>query len=104
MIRMIKGNYGLMVDGVVKAMTPDSPPFSLTEKREAELIEMGVAVKVEEPAKERTYADMDAKELREIAAAKGVDVTAAKSKRKIIALLEAADKAAVPEEVTEENS
>ena len=83
MIKLIKGNYGLMVNGVLEKMTPDSPPFSLTEKRESELIEMGVAVKVEEPAKERTYADMDAKELREIAAAKGVDVTAAKSKRKI---------------------
>ena len=104
MIKLIKGKYGLMVNGVLEAMTPDSPPFSLTKKRESELIEMGVAVKVEEPAKERTYADMDAKELREIAAAKGVDVTAAKSKRKIISLLEAADKVAVPEADTEVNS
>ena len=91
MIQIIKGKYGLLENGVVRGITKDSPPISLTKKREAELIEMGVAVKVEEPAKERTYTDMDAKELREIAATKGVDVSAAKSKRKIISLLEAAE-------------
>lgn len=99
MIQIIKGKYGLLVNGVVEAITKDSPPISLTKKREAELIEMGVAVKVDEP---RTYAGMTSEELRKVATEKGVDVSAAKSKRKIISLLEAAE--AEAEAVTEENS
>ena len=88
MIQIIKGKYGLLENGVVKAITKDSPPISLTEEREAELIALGVAVKVDVP---KAYTDMTSAELREVAAAKGVDVSAAKSKKKIIALLEAAE-------------
>ena len=43
MIRMIKGTYGLMVDGSVEAMTPHSGPFSISKEREAELVAAGVA-------------------------------------------------------------
>lgn len=49
MIKMIKGTYGRMVNGVVEAMTPRSAPFKLPKKREAELVAAGVAVKVEDP-------------------------------------------------------
>lgn len=54
MIRIIKGTYGLKVNGVVEAMTAGSAPFSLSEAREAELVASGVAEKVEgaEPHKE----------------------------------------------------
>ena len=47
MIKIIKGSYGLKVDGVVTAMRPGSDPFSLSEAREAELVALGVAEKVE---------------------------------------------------------
>ena len=50
MIKMIKGTYGLLLNGVVEAMTPSSDPFTLPEAREAELVAAGVAVKVETPA------------------------------------------------------
>lgn len=89
MIKMIKGTYGLVVDGVVEAMTPRSAPFKLSEKREAELVAAGVAVKVEEP--ESDYADMKMAELRKLAEKRGVNVTGVKSKKAIIALLEAAE-------------
>ena len=43
MIKMIKGAYGLKINGVVEAMTSRSAPFSLTDAREAELVAAGVA-------------------------------------------------------------
>lgn len=85
MIRMIKGTYGHVVDGVVEAKTKDSAPFSLSKKREDELVAAGVAEKVEGS----TYEDMTMAELREIATSRGIDTAAVKSKRKMIALLEA---------------
>lgn len=47
MIKMVKGTYGYRVNGSVEAMTKRSGPFSLSEARENELVEAGVAVKVE---------------------------------------------------------
>ena len=91
MIQIIKGTYGLVVNGVVEAMTKDSAPFSLSEAREAELVAAGVAVKVEEPEQVTPYADMKMAELRKVAAALGVDVSAAKSKKEVIAMLTAAE-------------
>ena len=91
MIRMIKGTYGRVVSGGVEAMTKHSAPFSLSEAREAELVAAGVAVKVEEPAKVNPYAGMKMAELRKAAAALGVDVSAAKTKKDVIAILEACE-------------
>lgn len=91
MIQIIKGTYGLVVNGVVEAMTKDSAPFSLSEAREAELVAAGVAVKVEEPKQATPYADMKMAELRKAAAALGVDVSGAKSKKEVIAMLTAAE-------------
>ena len=91
MIKMIKGTYGLVVNGVVEAMTKHSAPFSLPEAREAELVAAGVAVKVEEPAQANAYASMKMTELRKAAAALGVDVSAAKSRKEVVAILEAAE-------------
>ena len=91
MIRMIKGTYGRVVNGVVEAMTKHSAPFSLPEAREAELVAAGVAVKVEEPAEAKAYANMKMAELRKAAAALGVDVGAARTKKEVIAILEAAE-------------
>ena len=89
MIRMIKGTYGRVANGVVEAMTKHSAPFSLTEAREAELVAAGVAVKVEETAQANPYAKMKMAELRRVAATLGVDVSAAKTKREVIDILEA---------------
>ena len=91
MIKMIKGTYGRMVNGAVEAMTKRSAPFSLSKTREAELVAEGVAVYVEEPAQGKTYANMKMAELRKAAAALGVDVSAAKTKKEVIAMLEAAE-------------
>lgn len=96
MIEMIKGTYGRVVNGVVEAMTKHSGPFSLSEAREAELVAAGVAVKVEEPAQAKTYAGMKMAELRKAAAALGVDVSAAKSKKEAIAILETAETEKAP--------
>ena len=89
MIKMIRGTYGRKVGGVVEAMTPRSGPFTLSAKREAELVAAGVAEKVEESAPVKNYADMKMAELRKIAAAHGVDVSGAKKKAEVIAMLEA---------------
>lgn len=91
MIKMIKSTYGHVVNGVVEAKTKHSAPFSLSEAREAELVAAGVAVKVEEPAEANAYANMKMAELRKAAAALGVDVSAAKTKKEVIAMLEAAE-------------
>ena len=92
MIRMIKSTYGHVVNGVVEAMTKRSAPFSLSKTREAELVEAGVAEYVEETetAQANAYANMKMVELRKAAAALGVDVSAAKTKKEVIAMLEAA--------------
>lgn len=91
MIRMIKSTYGRVVTGGVEAMTKDSGPFSLSEAREAELVALGVAVKVEKTAEESPYEGMKMTELRKAAAALGVDASAAKTKKEVIAMLEAAE-------------
>lgn len=92
MIQMIKGTYGRVVNGVVEATTKHSGPFKLSKAREAELVAAGVAVKVEEPTTQaKAYEDMKMAELREAAAALGVDVSTAKTKSEVIALLEAAE-------------
>ena len=93
MIRMVKGTYGLKVEGAVEAMTKHSPPFSLPAAREAELVAVGVAVKVDEPEQPSPYTGMKMSELRKAAAAQGVDVSTAKTKKEVIAALEAAETA-----------
>ena len=90
MIKMIKGTYGRVSGGAVLAMTKNSPPFSLSEAREAELVAAGVAVKVDEPEQANAYSSMKMAELRKEAAALGVDVSAAKTKAEVVAMLEAA--------------
>lgn len=101
MIQIIKGVYGRVVNGAVEAMTKHSPPFSLPAAREAELIAAGVAVKVEDPAEESPFASMKMADLREVAAAHGADVSGIRTKRELIAALEAAG-ATVPDDEAEE--
>ena len=89
MIRMIKGTYGRVVDGVVEAMTKHSPPFTLSASREAELVAAGVAEKVEEPAKASPYAGKKIAELRKTAAEMGIDTDGVRTKGEIAAMIEA---------------
>ncbi len=93
MIRIIKGTYGRVVDGTVVAMRKGSEPFSLSEERETQLVAAGVAEKVQEPEKKYTT-DMKMAELREAAAALGVDASKAKTKKEVIAMLEEAEEKA----------
>ena len=87
MIKMIKGTYGYeLPDGTAEAKTPKSPPFSIDPAREAELVELGVAVKVEDP-EEDLYKGKSMTELRKMAQKRGVDVKAIKSKSGMIAAL-----------------
>ena len=97
MIRMVKGTYGRVTSKGVEAMTKHSAPFSLSKAREDELVAAGVAVKVEEPAQATARKNMKMAELRKIAAAQGVDVSAAKKKEDVIAILEAAKAMSEPE-------
>lgn len=101
MIKMIKATYGLAkADGSVEAMTPAFGPFSVNPEREAELIALGVAVKVES-AEGSPYEDMKTGELKKLAAERGVDVKAAKSKSEVIAAIEAAEAQAKAAKVKE---
>lgn len=82
MIRMIKGTYGLVKNGTVEPMTKHSPAFSINAAREAELVEAGVAVYEAEP--ESTFSEyngLNMTELREAAAAYGVDASAVRSEK-----------------------
>lgn len=51
MIKIIKGIYALEENGIVVDKTPESKPFSLSKAAEAELVDKGCAVIVEEPQK-----------------------------------------------------
>ena len=91
MIRMIKGTYGLVKNGTVEPMTKHSPAFSINAAREAELVEAGVAVYEAEPESTSSeYNGLNMTEIREAAAAYGVDASAVRSKKEVIALIEAA--------------
>lgn len=92
MIKMTKGTYGLVVDSSVEAMTPHSGPFSLSKEREAELVAAGVAEPVPdtEAPKADKYDGLKTANLRKAAEALGVDSSTAKTKREVIAMLEAA--------------
>ena len=89
MIRMIKGTYGLVKNGTVEPMTKHSPAFSINAAREAELVEAGVAV-YEPESTFSEYNGLNMTELREAAAAYGVDASAVRRKKEVIALIETA--------------
>ena len=92
MIKILRGTYGRVVSGSVEAMTNKSEPFSLSEKREAELVALGVAEKVDEPVKASKYDGMKMPELREIAASKGIENPhEVKNKKKLVSMIEAAE-------------
>lgn len=51
MIKMIKGNHGVVENGKVVAKDKYSDPFEISQDKEAELIASGFAKKVDAPKK-----------------------------------------------------
>ena len=113
MIRMIRGVFGLPVNGIVKAMDKNSGAFEAGAEQEERLIRLGLAVKVEaadgEPAPAETVdttapigfdempplhevpaydADMKADQLREIGAQFGLTFKVGMKKTDMVAALD----------------
>jgi hypothetical protein len=116
MIKMIRGVFGLPVNGIVKAMDKNSGPFEAGAEQEARLIRLGLAVRVDggEPAHAETVdtstpigfdetpplpegvtaipeysVDMKATELREIGAMCGLSFKVGMKKTEMVAALDA---------------
>ncbi len=115
MIKMIRGVFGLPVNGIVKAMNKSSGPFEAGAEQEARLIRLGLAVRVDgEPVNAETVdtdapigfdempplpegvtaipeysVDMKATELREIGAMCGLTFKVGMSKADMVAALDA---------------
>ena len=92
MIKMIKGTYGLVrADGSVEARNKRSGPFVIAGNpdKEAELVAKGYAVFVDDP-QANPYKGKNLAELRKMAADRGVDAKAIKSKSELIDAMEAA--------------
>lgn len=66
MIRIVKGVYGLRVDGNIIPMKPGSEPFTLDKNREAELVGNGTAEYVE-PETENVEKAVESVEVKEAA-------------------------------------
>jgi hypothetical protein len=89
---MTKGTYGLIQgDGSVEAKTKKSAPFSLSKNRESQLVASGVAVYVCDQTHEIkiNYADLKLSDLRKIAGEHGVNGESIRTKKELIALIEA---------------
>ena len=98
MVKIIKGTYGHYNGNKVIPITEKDGPQSFSEEVEARLVKKGVAVYVSEADIETVEksdmpeynVDMKLAELKEIAAAYGVDASKAKAKKDVIAMIEAA--------------
>lgn len=127
MIKMLRGVFGLPINGIIKAMDKNSGPFNAGEEQEERLIRLGLAVRVEvsEPApadepdvevetdsligfddippedvaEEKSIEDMTAKELREFGKELGLTFKVGMSKANMLAAI----KAAWPEPAEEED-
>ena len=116
MIKMIRGVFGLPVDGIIKGMDMNSGPFEASEEAEARLIRLGLAVRVEDETSDpvdTVYTDtpigfdetppveedgdtipeyhegMKASELREIGAMYGLSFKVGMNKKDMVAALDA---------------
>ena len=101
MIKMIAGVYGLPVtekDGQkrIVGMGPNSGPFSIDPKREAELVAQKVAVYVDAPAPQvdnkdeaeaKSLSELSVKELREMAKERGLTFRVGMTKAAMIEAL-----------------
>ena len=125
MIKMIRGVFGLPVNGIVKPMDKNSDPFEAGAEQEARLIRLGLAVRVDgEPVNAETVdtdapigfdempplpegvtaipeysVDMKATDLREIGAMCGLTFKVGMSKKDMVAALDAHFEAEPAEDV-----
>lgn len=93
MIKIINGVYGHYTGGRVERKDNTSAPFSLTEEQEARLVEMGVAVYVDEPVTptgDKPIGEMNAKELRALGAEYDLHFKVGMTKAGMVAAIEAA--------------
>ena len=98
MIKIINGTYGYRnSDGRVEAKTPKSKPFSLSEERETELVDAGVAEYVNgapaatsEDNRDKVNGDMTVKELTAIAQELGADAPKRATKAQLLEIIEKA--------------
>ncbi|WP_302346504.1 hypothetical protein [uncultured Alistipes sp.] len=107
MVKIIKGSYGHKKGSTIVPVYAGET-VELTEEQEARLVNLGVAEYVGKPAQKQNSQNeggtgdkipgelpeynegMKLAELKEIAAKYGVDASEAKSKKEVIALIEAA--------------
>ena len=111
MIKIIKGSYGMRVKKSIVAVPAGSDPIELSKEKEERLVRLGVAVYVteqddvvEQPGEssDETQDDeivdefpeynenMKLSELKEIAKVYGIDASSMKSKKEVIAAIDAA--------------
>lgn len=96
MIKIIKGVYGHLINGVVKPKTSADEPFELTEAQEARLVNLGVAVYVdggrtalpEDVQLVDWNVNMKASELRAIAKDMGLTFPVGTTKTEMVAAMD----------------
>lgn len=67
MIKIVKGTYGYLdKNGIVKGKTSKDEPFSLSKEQEKRLVDLGVAVYIDEKAVETVEKYVDGAELDEL--------------------------------------
>lgn len=111
MIKIIKGSYGLRSGASIKAIPAGSEPIELSKEKEARLVRLGVAVyvteqddEIEQPVEGSDETqddeivdefpeyneDMKLADLKKIAETYGVDASSMRSKKEVIAAIDAA--------------
>lgn len=111
MIKIIKGSYGLRCGASIKAIPAGSEPIELSKEKEARLVRLGVAVyvteqddEIEQPAEDSDETqddeivdefpeyneDMKFADLKKIAEAYGVDASSMRSRKEVVAAIDAA--------------
>lgn len=96
MIKIIKGVYGHLVNGIVKPKTSADKPFELTEAQEERLVNLGVAVYVDGGRTALPEGvvgvdwniDMKASELRAIAKDMGLTFPVGTTKAEMVAAMD----------------
>ena len=94
MIQIIAGTFGYYNGRKVVPITNADGPQKFDPELEARLVKQGVAKYVDEPAAPEYNEDMKLDELKEVAAAYGVDASAMRKKADVIAAIEKAKAAA----------
>ncbi len=100
MVKIIKGSYGHKKGSTIVPVYAGET-VELTEEQEARLVKLGVAEYVGKPAQENSQGEgsselpeynenMKLAELKEIAAKYGVDASEVKTKKEVVALIDAA--------------